>query len=95
MSEHTPGPWTPMTHTNNTRTIYGQERAVAVVQDLSDYPGMETETEGNTLLISAAPEMLELLKVMWVCIPGHVLQQYGLSEEEIHAVIAKAEGDLP
>ncbi len=36
-------------------------------------------------------EMAWMLKILWINIPSNVLQQYGLSEDELVSLLAKIE----
>ena len=98
MSNHTPGPW-------NYKRINGEVGADAAQFTICKTPTIDLitanapyelieESRANGALIAAAPDMFELLKVLWVNLPPSVYQEKcGISEEEFGAVVAKAKGE--
>ena len=86
MTEHTPGPWAV-----EGTTDFGAAFRVVDVQDVTvalcyQQPLDTWTAEANARLITAAPELLELIKV----VKRHRDDPYG---QAIRAVILKAEGD--
>lgn len=86
-TEFTQGPWTSMKCNSGKSLIFGRENCVAVVEDMAV---TSKSTEANTALIATAPELWEVLHSIWVNIPSNVIEQYGVKEEEIVAVLSKA-----
>ena len=91
--KHTPGPWRIAGHCTNAAMIAGEEstgRDIAIVYD--HHEGYEA----NARLISAAPEMLEALRMAKVWIEDTLLD-FDLTDngtlEEIVKAITKAEGE--
>lgn len=94
-TKYTPGPWS----LDEVRTTSGRAFRIGAGEMLEagkgcciiydDYPGNpENERSANARLISAAPDLLQMLKVaqLWLDIDGRYDMQ------GINAAIAKAEG---
>lgn len=92
--KHTPGPWlTEVNRYGDEIDVYPQRNGPppvgrwAEICTVKDYDSQE-EMEANAHLISAAPDLLKMLKVaqLWLDVDGRYDMQ------GINAAIAKAEG---
>ena len=87
----TPGPWEANKQNSNEWIVWGKGQAVAIVQEVSDSIGYN-ETKSNAQLTESAPALFEMLQTLWVNIPSHIMEEYGIKEEEVTAVLSKAAG---
>jgi hypothetical protein len=89
MSEHTPGPWTPVECDGNADDI-------AIAADDGGYVCYSVATEADALLIAAAPDLLAALKELIDQLEGIGIPDWhgaeGLSLDQARAAINKAEG---
>lgn len=96
MSKHTPGPWHVCTATH---PDLGPIRAVATQEGdgvdcvciVDQLPGCD-ESTANALLIAAAPDLLEALKLADATLLGANMNA-GVVERKVKAAIAKATGE--
>lgn len=86
-AQHTPGPWHVSDPESCNEVIDSMGRTIAEVEE------WDSEKRGNVTLLAAAPDMLEMLHILWVRIPSHIMEQYGVAEEEVTAVLFKAKGE--
>lgn len=63
MSKHSPGPWT-VSPTDDTVVIDADTREVAAIDGDYNDPDTWPQMEANALLIAAAPDILEALRLM-------------------------------
>lgn len=97
MSKHTPGPWY---HTgrefNDVRDSDDELVAVALHLRVGQPERSLQEAEANARLISAAPDLLEALELMYACYADPSWISHKQQEDKIHAqvrsAIAKATG---
>ena len=99
-STHTPGPWELVHHTapqhDGDRAIYGPGKNAKFICDMNGGPNDDSEILANARLISAAPEMLEMLYIVLPAVeeadefnkPTHK------NGPKVRAIIAKAEGRI-
>lgn len=85
-SAHTAGPWL-----NSGLDIVGSDNNTTVVASVNGTFSNENEIEANALLIAAAPDLLEALKMIVENTEKDGYVNAGLLDEAI-AAIAKAQG---
>ena len=89
MSDHTPGPWT----ISDGRVIYGNRGMIRPFVVLVDDDHNDAETDANTYLIAASPDLYAALRDLIQYLGTDV--DNGLDEllTNARAAIAKAKGD--
>lgn len=106
MSAHTPGPWRVETCLDNRGARNGlyliqtANRRTTLAKVDRHYAGTYAETEANTRLISAAPELLAALKATMDLWGSNAPHDFDVCEDttctcvrqQARAAIAKAEG---
>lgn len=106
MSKHTPGPWwlgRDPSHFGSLTSITGGSDSTGGIRSVAEVGGLDIdEAEANARLISAAPDMLEVLKKLddlrneWRNNDNFssidYMDEIDNLAEDIRAAIAKAEG---
>ena len=85
-TKHTPGPWR-----QEGTSIVTDEVCIAVIEEDGGYEAPPEQRRANTLLLVAAPELLEALKEMLET-PFRNTSEQAATFGKARAIVAKAEG---
>ena len=100
MSKHTPGPW--VTDDTLPGNVYSSDATGSIIATVTGFEWArrgKTVEKANARLIAAAPDMLEALKAINVCLsPGNrtfdeMIRDCGLACDVARTAIAKATGE--